>query len=859
MEKRLALFCLLAALILGGNLLLQTWLQQSREPDGQIAAAPDGGSENGGSENGGSENGGSNTGDAPSQAKQDNASKDDASKDNASKDNASKNDASKDDASKDDASKDNASKDGTAKDGTGTGGSAKASGEPANAAGKPASEAIAPRPPAVRKTLGSLDPASGYRLLATFHSVGAIVERIELLPTQYRDLDDNFGYLGHLALAPASEGGARIGVVGPGTPAALAQSDNPAEPPGLAAGDLLESVDGVVIESNQALRQILQKTKPGDPLKLRVRRDGKTRDYTAQLGIPPLAVIRPEPQTDFEAAQSRPGSFLLSLDSLTQSGKSATVPFGARELRQLPSLENATWEVSRADADLVEFRYRLTAEQLKAIEQTGELEVIKRFKLPRPAQDASAAANPLGFHLDFDVELRSTGPGDRRVSYRLQGPTGLPLEGWWYMSKSGTRDVVINTDHGGQQWSRAPELYSKAVNEPETPTKSLFSDIESAPHRAVRYLGCDANYFSVLLMPRPDAEGNSAVFQRASAFAVGEPTLVPKSHNRTIDTSFELVSDAVAVSNDKPRIDSYRIFAGPKDSDVLFAYDTEATDAKASLDTAYLNDYGWFGAISRPLARVLHFYYDLVGNYGLAIVMLTLTVRSCLLPISYRATKSAKQMQELQPELKKIAEKYKDEPQKRVQAQQQLFRDRNVSPFGGCLLALCQIPIFIGLYRCLSLDIELRGAPLLGGFEWCSNLSGPDLLLYWKEYLPAWLGDETGYLGPYINLLPLITIGLFLVNQKFLTPPATDEQTLMQQKVMKFMTVFMGVMFFKVASGLCVYFIASSCWSLAEHKILRRGSPPPGGGPASTGATTTSAPATPAKKVEEKPAKRRKR
>jgi YidC/Oxa1 family membrane protein insertase len=458
----------------------------------------------------------------------------------------------------------------------------------------------------------------------------------------------------------------------------------------------------------------------------------------------------------------------------------------------------------------------------------------------------------------MEVELRSTAPGDRRVSYRLQGPTGLPLEGWWYMSKSGTRDVVLQTDGGGQQWVRAPELHSQAINSPETPAKPLFSDTEAAPNRAVRYLGCDANYFSVLLMPRPDAEGNVAVFRRASAYAVGEPALVPKSHNRTMDTSFEIVTDPAAVSADKPRIDRYRIFAGPKDSSVLEAYDTEATDAKAYLDTRFLNDYGWFGRISRPLAQVLHFYYDLVGNYGLAIVMLTLTVRSCLLPVSYRATKSAKQMQDLQPELKKIAEKYKDEPQKRVQAQQQLFRERNVSPFGGCLLALCQIPIFIGLYRCLSLDIELRGAPLLKGFEWCSNLSGPDLLLYWKEYLPGWLGDETGYLGPYINLLPLITIGLFLVNQKFLTPPATDEQTLMQQKVMKFMTVFMGVMFFKVASGLCVYFIASSCWSLAEHKILRRGSPPQGGGgstPVATAATSPSA----SKRAEEKPAKRRKR
>jgi YidC/Oxa1 family membrane protein insertase len=839
-EKRLALFCLLAALILGGNLALQTWRQSSQEP----APAPNAPTAVADAANGDAAN------NAAANPNANSAADDSAADDSAGDDNgkpqvaAASTAATATDRPKDSPAKDSPAKDSPAKD---------------SPASPPSTDAIAPRPPAVRKTLGSLDPSTGYRFLATFHSVGATVERIELLPDQYRELDENFGYLGHLGLTPASEGGARIGVVGPGTPAALAKSDNPAEPAGLLAGDLLESVDGVVVESNQALRQLLQKTKPGDSLPLRIRRDGRSRDYTARLGIPPLAVIRPEPQSDFEAAQSPTSSFLLTLDTLAQAGKSASVPFGAREFRQLPSLENATWEVVRADSSVVEFRYRLSADQLKAIEQTGELEVIKRYKLAAPAAEPAAAGNLLGFHLDLEVELRSTAPGDRRVSYRLHGPTGLPLEGWWYMSKSGTRDVVMQTDGGGQQWARAPELHSLAINEPEKPAKPLFSDSEPAASRAVRYLGCDANYFAVLLMPRPDAEGNAAVFRRASAYAVGEPTLVPKSHNRTMNTSFELVTEAVAVSPEKPRIDSYRIFAGPKDSDVLFAYDSEATEAKAYLGTSYLNDYGWFGAISRPLARVLHFYYDLVGNYGLAIVMLTLTVRSCLLPVSYRATKSAKQMQELQPELKKIAEKYKDEPQKRVQAQQQLFRDRNVSPFGGCLLALCQIPIFIGLYRCLSLDIELRGAPLLAGFEWCSNLSGPDLLLYWKEYLPGWLGDETGYLGPYINLLPLITIGLFLVNQKFLTPPATDEQTLMQQKVMKFMTVFMGVMFFKVASGLCVYFIASSCWSLAEHKILRRGSPAPGG----SSPTPSPAPETPSsaatKKTETKAGKRRKR
>jgi YidC/Oxa1 family membrane protein insertase len=163
--------------------------------------------------------------------------------------------------------------------------------------------------------------------------------------------------------------------------------------------------------------------------------------------------------------------------------------------------------------------------------------------------------------------------------------------------------------------------------------------------------------------------------------------------------------------------------------------------------------------------------------------------------------------------------------EKRGTAQRELFAKHNYNPFGGCLLMFVQLPIFIGLYRSLSVDIELRQAPLIPGFDWCSNLAGPDMLFYWKDWMPGFLANEAGgWLGPYFNILPIITIFLFLAQQKLFMPPATDDQTRMQQKVMKFMMIFMGFLFFRVASGLCVYFIASSLWGIAERKLL----PPPG-------------------------------
>jgi YidC/Oxa1 family membrane protein insertase len=198
-----------------------------------------------------------------------------------------------------------------------------------------------------------------------------------------------------------------------------------------------------------------------------------------------------------------------------------------------------------------------------------------------------------------------------------------------------------------------------------------------------------------------------------------------------------------------------------------------------------------------------------------------------MFPLSRKQALNAMKMQELQPEIKAIAEKYKKNPEQRMKAQQELFRKHNYNPFSGCLPIFIQLPIFVGLYNSLRVDVELRQAPLLSeNIRWASNLAAPDMFYYWEPFLPTFLGGQDGWLGPFLNVLPLITIVLFLVQQKMFMPPATDEQTAMQQKMMKYMMIFMGFMFFKVPAGLCVYFITSSIWSICERKILPKAKPP---------------------------------
>jgi YidC/Oxa1 family membrane protein insertase len=251
-----------------------------------------------------------------------------------------------------------------------------------------------------------------------------------------------------------------------------------------------------------------------------------------------------------------------------------------------------------------------------------------------------------------------------------------------------------------------------------------------------------------------------------------------------------------------------------------------------------LTDYhspGWFGEFlsmiywtnlvihcTNLMHWILGWIHYIVPSYGLCIILLTVLVRGLMFPISRRQAMMGIKMQELGPEIKKLGEKYPDDPQGKQMAQMELFRKHGVNPLGGCWFMLLQMPIMMGLYYALQESILFR----LGGFwpTWITNLAAPDMLYYWGTWIPFISRPEDYggfiYLGPYLNLLPIIAVSLMIVQQQMYTPPPADEQQEAQQKMMKYMMLFMGLMFYKVASGLCLYFIASSLWGFAERQLL---------------------------------------
>ncbi len=231
-------------------------------------------------------------------------------------------------------------------------------------------------------------------------------------------------------------------------------------------------------------------------------------------------------------------------------------------------------------------------------------------------------------------------------------------------------------------------------------------------------------------------------------------------------------------------------------------------------------------AVTSLMHNLLYFLHLLVGNYGLSIILLTVIVRGLMFPISRKQAYFSVKMQEIAPEMKKIKEKYPNDRTAQSAASMELYRKHNVHPLGSCLPLLLQMPIFLGLYYALQESMQFR----LAEFLWIKNLAAPDMLLWWTENIP-WVSepDNLGgmlYLGPFLNLLPIIAVSFMIVQQKMMTPPAIDEQQEMQQKMMKYMMVFMGIMFYKVASGLCLYFISTSLWGLAERRLLPKKKPP---------------------------------
>ncbi|HEX4590851.1 MAG TPA: YidC/Oxa1 family membrane protein insertase, partial [Gemmataceae bacterium] len=269
---------------------------------------------------------------------------------------------------------------------------------------------------------------------------------------------------------------------------------------------------------------------------------------------------------------------------------------------------------------------------------------------------------------------------------------------------------------------------------------------------------------------------------------------------------------------------------------------------KDTLHLRTLTDYGNFGWWSDFIIFFTNAVHWLIGILrpiciydGICIIVVTILVRLGMMPISRRQQGSMARTQEamakLKPEIAKLQERYKNDLVAKQQAQMELYRKHGVNPaagLGGCLMLILQMPIFLGLYFALQESFFFRLEPFL----WIRNLAAPDMLFWWSEKIP-YISDPAHmgtffYLGPYFNLLPVLSLTLMVVQMKWMQPPAADEQAAQQQKITLYIMIPMfAFMFYKMPSGLCLYFISTTLWGLAERKwFIKKKPASPAAGPA---------------------------
>jgi YidC/Oxa1 family membrane protein insertase len=248
-----------------------------------------------------------------------------------------------------------------------------------------------------------------------------------------------------------------------------------------------------------------------------------------------------------------------------------------------------------------------------------------------------------------------------------------------------------------------------------------------------------------------------------------------------------------------------RLFAGAKEVSVLDAYKSAGVP---QFDHAI--DWGWFIWFEQPIFYLLDWLFRHIGNFGVAIICLTIIVRALLFPVAQRQFASMAAMRRVQPKMKALQDRHKEDKPRLQQEMMKLYQEEKINPLGGCLPIFIQLPIFIALYKVLSLSIEMRHQPFV---LWIQDLSAPDPLT------PVNLFGLLPFNPPpmlHIGLLAIM-LGVTMWATMRLSPQQMDPT---QQQIMQFMPWLMMLFFAPLAAGLQLYYVANNVLTLAQQQWL---------------------------------------
>ncbi|NDW07034.1 membrane protein insertase YidC [Jiella pacifica] len=316
---------------------------------------------------------------------------------------------------------------------------------------------------------------------------------------------------------------------------------------------------------------------------------------------------------------------------------------------------------------------------------------------------------------------------------------------------------------------------------------------EGQPSSIGGWLGITDKYWATTLIP----EG-SRRFDSQFLYLAGE-----RPHYQT-----EFVSDPIDVAAGQSATATTRTFAGAKVVDIIDGYE-ETLNIR---QFGQLIDWGWFYFITRPMFHALDYIYKLVGNFGVAILVVTVVLKLFFFPLANKSYKSMARMKTVQPKIMEMRERFKDDKQKQQQEMMRLYKEEKINPAAGCWPILIQIPVFFALYKVLYVTIEMRHAPFFG---WIQDLAAPDPTSIFNLFgvIPITL--------PHLLMVGVwpILMGITMFIQMRLNPTPPDPT---QQMIFTWMPVIFTFMLAAFPAGLVIYWTWNNFLSIIQQSVIMK-------------------------------------
>ncbi|WP_374297762.1 membrane protein insertase YidC [Sphingomonas sp.] len=402
----------------------------------------------------------------------------------------------------------------------------------------------------------------------------------------------------------------------------------------------------------------------------------------------------------------------------------------------------------------------------------------------RPGQPVTlTAANATGQRFHIQIAVDDGYMFTVRQTVANAGNAAVPVAAYGLVNRSGvSKDPDSWTIHTGPM----------SVNNGAAHYKPDFSDVDEGPQRfSTRggWLGFTDKYWLTALIPDQAAQFEGQFRAGAGKTYQADYAVAPRN-----------VAPGQAVTQ------TSRFFAGAKEVRLLDRY----TDKEGVTKLDYAIDWGWLRVLEKPIFYYLDWLFRMVGNFGVAIILLTVTIRLLMFPIAQRQFASMASMRAVQPKMKALQERYKDDKVRLQQEVMALYKQEKVNPLAGCLPTLIQIPIFYALYKVLMLTIEMRHQPFVA---WIKDLSAPDPLT------PVNLFGLIPFTPPHfiaIGVVPIL-LGISMFFQFRLNPAPMDDTQKQVFAIMPWVLMFVMAPF---AVGLQVYWITTNCISILQQRLL---------------------------------------